>query len=49
MEFAMNYATAQSTATKGGFLARLREFLADAWRTHLEVCEIVAESHRRPH
>ncbi|WP_156132208.1 hypothetical protein [Paraburkholderia terrae] len=44
----MNYATATSTATKGGFLARVREFFVDAWRTHLEVCEIIAESHRRP-
>jgi hypothetical protein len=48
MEFAMSYATATSTATKGGFLARVREFFIDAWRTHLEVCEIIAESHRRP-
>jgi hypothetical protein len=45
----MSYATAKSSANKGGFLARVREFLADAWRTHLEVCEIVGESHRRPH
>ncbi|ALL67435.1 hypothetical protein K788_0005401 [Paraburkholderia caribensis MBA4] len=45
----MSYATATSTPTKGGFLTRVREFFVDAWRTHLEVCEIMAESHRRPH
>jgi len=45
----MNYATATSPAVKAGFFARVREFLVDAWRTHLEVCEIVAESHRRPY
>ncbi|MBN3751519.1 hypothetical protein G3N95_01085 [Paraburkholderia sp. Tr-20389] len=45
----MNYATAASTTSaKSGFLARVREFFTDAWRTHLEVCEIIAESHRRP-
>ncbi|MCO4876880.1 MULTISPECIES: hypothetical protein [Paraburkholderia] len=45
----MSYATATSTPAKGGFFARVREFFVDAWRTHLEVCEIMAESHRRPH
>jgi hypothetical protein len=49
MEFAMDYATAASSAKKNGFLARVRAFLVDAWRTHLEVCEIMAESHRRPY
>ncbi|CAD6558069.1 hypothetical protein ACFQ3P_31330 [Paraburkholderia sabiae] len=45
----MNYASATTPAAKGGFFARVREFLVDAWRVHLEVCEIVAESHRRPY
>ncbi len=45
----MNHPTAASTTSAhSGFFARVREFFADAWRTHLEVCEIIAESHRRP-
>ncbi|WP_162600915.1 hypothetical protein [Paraburkholderia sp. C35] len=44
----MSYAATTSTTIKPSFFARVRAFFADAWRVHLEVCEIVAESHRRP-
>jgi hypothetical protein len=44
----MNLVAAVLSSANGSFLARVRDFFVDAWRTHLEVCEIVAESHRRP-